>query len=698
MTILDTVNRIFREFKRYTGDGQSNEPTGAPLPIGDPQSGPYSPKKSELRAAFIDILGQAEDDAEAAAEALAEFERLYLGAKAADPATDNEGGVLETGALYFNTVDGKFRVWTAGDVWQDQSTALSDGDVTEPKLASALALSIGSVVADRAALKALNTGRYQVASLIEAGRAGVFDLVTYATYSAVVTADTAEAIIVRSTQDTAKAWLRRDHHELNVMWAGASPAASNATNKAALQAIFAVIDELGYGNALVPSGVNYGYDTNDASTHPNRIAKADGITVDFLTTDYGPGITYTLPAKEGSQVRWFFYTVQTTPSVGQHDGNGHWISADWNPYLCINVNQDYAAVGDPSRTADDNLRASLFFAHSGSVMWGFQTGGVTGAGFTTEEMLRFNMNVIGVPDLGLTDQTAIWTVQKTNVKVDWYTNDWTLHCRDNGLTKLFEITTNEATQVVSVLDNLNTRVQWTVGTGTASSANALSLAIDGSAKWDFVKLGHFYPRADNTLNIGAGSLRIKELFAATGTINTSDGDTKTGVIDAFSDHAAMRAVRRVNLVRYQFKDSAFEKGPDGARLHFGVIAQQVQEAFEAEGLDAFRYGLLCFDEWEDQFDEVQEQDEDADGNLLWDEWVAPAEVPKMVERDGKMVLGLVTVEEPVRKPRIRIRRELRIAAGSRYGVRYDELWALMLAAERQRNDEIEARLAAIEAA
>lgn len=78
MALVDTVNRLFREFKRYTGDGLAGEPTGAPLPIGDPQSGPHSPKKSELRAGFTDILGGVEglvgettanaDRAEAAAD------------------------------------------------------------------------------------------------------------------------------------------------------------------------------------------------------------------------------------------------------------------------------------------------------------------------------------------------------------------------------------------------------------------------------------------------------------------------------------------------------------------------------------------------------------------------------------------------------------------------------------------------------
>lgn len=81
-TIRDTINRVFREFNRYTGDGKPNEPTGAPLPIGDPQSGVHSPKKADLRDALgevgdaldtgLVIIGGVVEEAEAARDAAQE--------------------------------------------------------------------------------------------------------------------------------------------------------------------------------------------------------------------------------------------------------------------------------------------------------------------------------------------------------------------------------------------------------------------------------------------------------------------------------------------------------------------------------------------------------------------------------------------------------------------------------------------------
>ena len=41
---------------------------------------------------------------------------------------------------------------------------------------------------------------------------------------------------------------------------------------------------------------------------------------------------------------------------------------------------------------------------------------------------------------------------------------------------------------------------------------------------------------------------------------------------------------------------------DNARTHIGIIAQDVKAAFEAENLDSFEYGILCFDQWDDTYE------------------------------------------------------------------------------------------------
>jgi hypothetical protein len=104
----------------------------------------------------------------------------------------------------------------------------------------------------------------------------------------------------------------------------------------------------------------------------------------------------------------------------------------------------------------------------------------------------------------------------------------------------------------------------------------------------------FIPGTDNALTLGSSPRRWSVVYAATGTINTSDRNDKQD-IEELSAAEQRVAVRVKGLIRkFRFKDSVAAKG-DNARVHFGVIAQDVQDAFTAEGLDASRYGLFCSD-------------------------------------------------------------------------------------------------------
>lgn len=117
----------------------------------------------------------------------------------------------------------------------------------------------------------------------------------------------------------------------------------------------------------------------------------------------------------------------------------------------------------------------------------------------------------------------------------------------------------------------------------------------------------FQPSPDNTMKLGNSSNRWTTVYATTGTINTSDERLKEQIKPI--DDAALRAWEKVEYVQYKWKDAIEAKG-DGARWHFGLIAQRVKEAFESEGLNAFEYGLLCYDKWE-----AQTEDKDENGHI-----------------------------------------------------------------------------------
>ena len=168
------------------------------------------------------------------------------------------------------------------------------------------------------------------------------------------------------------------------------------------------------------------------------------------------------------------------------------------------------------------------------------------------------------------------------------------------------------------------------------------------------KNANVYPGTDAAQSIGVPEYRWSQLYASSGTINTSDERAKTSIADP--DEALMRAWGKVNFRVFQFKDAVEKKGPE-ARLHTGVIAQQVIEAFTSEGLDAFRYGVLCHDKWEDGYEYMEVTDEHG---------VTHTERRKVLE------------------------------AGDRYGIRYEEALCLEAAYQRRRADRLEERLAALE--
>lgn len=157
------------------------------------------------------------------------------------------------------------------------------------------------------------------------------------------------------------------------------------------------------------------------------------------------------------------------------------------------------------------------------------------------------------------------------------------------------------------------------------------------------------PGADNVYAFGSASARPTQIFAASGTINTSDEREKEQVRE-LADAERAAAIELKQAIRsFKWTDSVERKG-DAARRHFGVMAQEVVRIFERHGLDATEYGMLCYDEWGETPEKIHEWENeyDEDGNLLRE---AGSEIIQQYQ-----------------------------AAGNRYGVRYDQLLAFIVAA------------------
>ena len=104
---------------------------------------------------------------------------------------------------------------------------------------------------------------------------------------------------------------------------------------------------------------------------------------------------------------------------------------------------------------------------------------------------------------------------------------------------------------------------------------------------------------DNAIDLGSLTQRFDDIYATNGTIQTSDVNEKQD-IEALSEAEQRVAVAAKGLLRKFRWKSAVRTKTNDARIHFGIIAQDLQAAFEAEGLDAGDYGMFTHSTWTDE--------------------------------------------------------------------------------------------------
>ena len=110
--------------------------------------------------------------------------------------------------------------------------------------------------------------------------------------------------------------------------------------------------------------------------------------------------------------------------------------------------------------------------------------------------------------------------------------------------------------------------------------------------------------SDNYLDLGTSSVRWVDIYATNGTIQTSDRNEKQDIEDLTEAEERVAVAAKGLLKKFRWKSAVEDKGDD-ARIHFGIIAQDLQDAFEAEGLDAGRYGMFTSNTWTNEDGEEQ---------------------------------------------------------------------------------------------
>jgi hypothetical protein len=218
-----------------------------------------------------------------------------------------------------------------------------------------------------------------------------------------------------------------------------------------------------------------------------------------------------------------------------------------------------------------------------------------------------------------------------------------------------------------------------------------ALTLDGAANYTGVYFGttSWLPRyngvnTDDLVDVGSSVLRMDDIYATNGTIQTSDRNEKQDIEELTEAEHRVAVACKGLLRKFRWILSVEEKGDD-ARIHFGIIAQDLQAAFEAEGLDAGRYAMFIHTDWwehEVEMPAVEAQD------AVYETVVTPAEYdeegnevsPETTEQ--RLVLEAVEGKEAYTRTDT-YNSEEEAPEGSvkksRMGVRYSELLAFIIA-------------------
>jgi hypothetical protein len=271
------------------------------------------------------------------------------------------------------------------------------------------------------------------------------------------------------------------------------------------------------------------------------------------------------------------------------------------------------SIGNTSRAARIQLTALHGWTSSGSSSWGTDT--------IDFELYRGNASTVAIRNYscikGTTTGFCEIAVSGTTATVSYFSQHDTVvrfYCVHTSSALNADV---ESVLTVTALDGTTTSTQTTIPAGI-----------------NYLRPLNPYP--DNTLSLGNASYRWSEVFAGTGTINTSDANLKQQIVGLSDQEKATAVVIKGLVKKFKYNDAVSRKGDD-ARIHVGVIAQEVEQAFIGNGLDPENYGLFCKDTW----------------------W----------ELDGSPI----DVEEGEQPPAAAVQQ-------SRFGIRYDQLLAFVISA------------------
>ena len=624
------------------------------------------------------------DTAKTAAEtALDEFTDLYLGSKSSSPAVDNDNNALIVGSMYFDTTGNLMKVYN-GTLWVNAGSSVNGTVERQSYTATAgqttfnVTYDVGFVDLWLNGIKLLvgtdftATNGTSIVLTIGASVDDVVDIIAFGTFELAdhYTRTASDARYVNVAGDTMTGDLTVGGI---IKTTGGTDIDMDSSASGQLK-----LDGDGYGGAIALNAQGMNIYTNSASrdiifgTNETEVMRIDGAgSVGIGTNSPNAKMHLQVSGDDSNlaEVSRFETTNSGETSLRVLVGQS-------------NVDATLRRVAIDAYRADSNVTPIAFT----------QT---TSAG--TTEATRINSNgdlMHGNSTTPYTLYTANNTATKSGVglRSEGYIaasrmDDFAMQLNRMGTDGEILGFRKNGTQIGGIGVNSN-RIYFG-GTGTG-------LAMDNGA----VKVLPWNPSTnagrDNQIDLGSTSFRFDDIYATNSNIVTSDFNEKQDIASLTATE--MLVGKRISTLfkTFRWKDSVAERG-DNARTHTGVIAQDVQAAFTAEGLDAGDYALFISSTWWETQTDVDAVD-------------AVEAVAEVTDEDGNVTTEAVEAVEAVdaytRTDTYDTEDEAPEGATerTRLGIRYPELLAFVGAYNEQRfatlevnQTAIEARLTALEA-
>ena len=342
----------------------------------------------------------------------------------------------------------------------------------------------------------------------------------------------------------------------------------------------------------------------------------------------GTTLTFTAAPSSNSGNNIFVYYLFRTVGTVSHPSNNALTASTGTFSGAVSVSDDVTIADKIIHSGDTNT--AIRFPDADTVS--FETGGSERARISSSGHLLVGKTAANTTDVG--------------ARVNAFgRHDGTV---DGGLCGIFNRLTNAGN--LFQFEALNTAVGFIAVPTT--SANDISLA---SSRGGGIRLSdaEFIPCDANgglrndAIDLGHPSAFFDDIRATNSSIITSSDKTLKQDIEELSDKEKKVAVACKGLMRkYRWKSRVEKKGDD-ARIHFGIMAQDLQDAFIAEGLDPTKYAMFCSD-------------------TVW-------EIDEKTTEDGKEIIRKNSFKVESEAPKGAIKREV-------LAVRYTELLAFIISA------------------